>query len=291
MVEENNHSEISAYCCRNCGTVFYDDVGSTCVFCNNTFLERKEVSLESEKTYIIPFEKSIKDAIISYKKKILWNPFVPLYFKKRKTIDKMKKVYIPSYILNVNVTGNPVFLAMDKNNAVHDHKQMAENKKYKVLFSTNFDYIGLVVSKFSKISSLFEAVCKDGSNHLVEYNSEVSNDAVIIFEDLTSIDVSNQLRDKILMSCIRTIKKAIPHELKKVEQNNMIIKSTDVKKVLYPVYLLTVSYKEKNYYYLMNGENGRSFAETYYSKWCIFAFGLFVAILFFVLALLVAYYI
>lgn len=284
-------NNISAYCCRNCGTVFYNNDMTTCVFCNNVLIEKKDIILEKEKIYIVPFEKSMKNAISTYKKKVLFNPFVPFYFKSRKTIEKMKQVYIPSYFLDVNVTGSPLFLAMDKNNVVRDHKRVVEKKKYKVLFSTNFDYNKLVVSKFSKIALLFETVCSNGSDKLVEYDHELPKDIPIIYEDLTAMDVSNQLRDKILISCLKTIRKIIPHDLKKIEQNNMTIKSSDVKKVLFPVYLLNVFYKEKNYYFLMNGENGKAFAETYFSKWCIFAFTIFIFILIFVLALLIVYFI
>ena len=126
-MEESNYLEISAYCCRNCGTIFYNNNSEkTCVLCNNVLIEKKDITLEKEKTYIVPFEKSIEEAKKIYKKKVFWNPFVPFFFKKRKTREKMKKLYIPCYFLNVNVNGKPKFLAMDKSKVVQDKKKMIE---------------------------------------------------------------------------------------------------------------------------------------------------------------------
>ena len=290
-MEENNYSEIEGYCCRNCGTVFYNNNSeNNCVLCNNVLIEKKDLVLEKEKTYIISFEKSIDEAKKIYRRKVGFNPFVPFYFKRRKTIEKMKKLYIPCYFLDVNVTGSPLFLAMDKSPVVQDKKKMVESKKYELLFNTNFDYNDLVISKYSKIATLFETICKDGSNHITEFNLEIVSDIPIIYEDLSAEDVSNQLRDRILKSCLKTIRVNIPHELKKIEQNNMIIESKNVKKVLFPVYLLNIYYKDKNYYYLMNGDNGKAFAEISFGRLNIIIFGLFIFVIIFALALLIAYF-
>ena len=289
-----NAESFSFYRCKKCNTLFQCQKENTvkeCVFCHHdSFVEEDGKTLEE--SYIIPFVKSEKDAIENYKKAVFWNPFVPFSFKKKSIVSKIKRVYLPCYFLDVHVDGNISFYAGDKSSVKKDGKKVEETKRYEVLFRTNFDYDPFFISTYSKIpEELFELVCEEKNPNLQEYQKSLLEDSYVIQSDIDNEQVTKLLREKIQNHCLHTIKKGINHQLKKVQQNGLNIHSNDIKKVLCPVYLLTVSYQGKNYYYLMNGENGRDYAQICFGKIEIFLFSLILAVFIFILSYFIVMYV
>ena len=93
---DNNVDELKdVYRCKACDTVFSfygDNVedNQLCAFCNKESVDFDKI-VDNNQPYIVPYVKSLDDAISSYRKKVFWNPFIPIYFKK-KTIIKLNRI-------------------------------------------------------------------------------------------------------------------------------------------------------------------------------------------------------
>ncbi len=288
----NSESTISVFRCEKCGTVFQNKGGEKkCLLCNHDSLVEEQITVSDERLYIIPFIKSQKEAIFNYKKAVFWNPFVPMFFKKKSTIMNIKKIYLPSYFLEVHVDGNVSFFAGDKSKVKKNGEKVFETKRYDVLLSTNFDYFPFFVSTYSKLpEELFELVCEVKNPILQEYDDSLIKDVSVVQSDIENVDVAAMIREKVNKHCLSTIRKGIKHQLKKVQQNDLQIHSNSIKKVLCPVYLLTISYRGHDYYYLMNGENGRDYAQICFGKIEIAIFSLFLVIIISLISYLIVMY-
>lgn len=274
---------VSSYRCGKCNAFFSLDSSekaSNCIFCGNPNLSSENLTLEQD-YYIVPFIKTRETAIKNYKRIVMCNPFIPLCFKKKSIIQSMKKVYIPGYLLDVHAAGKILFYAVDEGKG-----KEKEQQKFEVLFDTNFDYSKVLVNQSSLISlSLFEMIFSEKNPSMRDYDSDLLKDIYVVQPDLSAEDISNQLRERIMKKCVKTVKNNVHHQLKKLQQNDIAVSSNDVRKVLFPVYFLSVSYKDKNYYYLMNGANGKNYLEPCYGKLEI----AFVSIIIFVFVFLISY--
>ena len=115
------------YDCPKCNSSFCSlniDNISKCVICGDTNIEKKELFLSDNLLYV-PFLKNRDEVIKLYKKKVLFNPLIPIAFKKKSTISSIQKIYLPGLLTNMIQSGNVEFLGGEK-------REFKENKKKKV---------------------------------------------------------------------------------------------------------------------------------------------------------------
>lgn len=262
LVSDADVINLLSFVCANCNTkVFSKNKLELCPVCHGHLTEASDKSID-DYSHFIPFKINIDEAIRVYKKKVMFNPLIPFLFKSKRTIENIISAYVPGYLVGINVNGDVSFLAGDKVKST-DGKNFT-TKKFNVKGYNNFDYRNILVSLWSKLDI---AKFKDAFNYdyqqLEELNLENINE-VIIDSDLNVEEVMNDLNTKVVNKSLSVIKKNIPHELKKITNNELKTNVIEYKKILIPVYYLNIRYKGKDYQYIMNGSCGKlSFSLTY----------------------------
>ncbi len=279
--------------CRDCNASFISLGSKTieyCCVCHSNNIETKNDVYE-KKPYIVPFRKTLEDAKNDYQKKVLFHPLVPFVFKSKATIEAIQKVYLPVIVVDANLQGTVDFLAGDKTKIMKEKVAFIETKKYSVLADVNLNYHHIILNMTSKLQDrLFHTICDYQFDQLLEYNPNALGDSAILVDDKDLNAVADLGRQRIMKHAMAVIKSNINHELKKVNNNGALLNFANSKEVLVPVYLLTVHYKDKDYIYLMNGENGAVSLELVFGKIEIILFSLLMFGLIFLIAFLIAYF-
>ena len=215
---------------------------------------------------IIPFVKTMNDAVSDYKKKCKYNFLIPSFFKKKDTISKIEKYYVPFKKLDIKVKGNITYSYED-------------NKNHRIIKEINIDYNNLLFSKSKLIDNYFKNLYPYSNNYVDHNYSELS-----LVEDLNiNIDkIKKRVIDRSRNSSLKSI-----DEDKVIETNNNLITEIIEKDVYLPIYYLEILYKNKNYYYIMNGESGKSYIELPFSKIRLFILFIIVVLIIFGLSLLI----
>jgi len=254
LVDNDSAVSVTHYNCANCGINVIGKEGLlNCPFCHGNLLPNNDTS-NNDYMGVIPFNITIDEAISTYKNRILFNPIVPLIFKKNETVKAISKIYIPAYLVDVNVNGEVKFLAGKKTVMTRDKEKYTELKKYSIKNYNNFDYRNILISLCSKIDDhLFRSVCVYDCQNLEEINF---NDT-FVDSDIEVDKLVNDIKEKTINKSLSTIKNSILYELKKLIENNLQVNIINSKKIYIPVYFLNVKYKDKNYQYIMNGQNGK----------------------------------
>jgi len=258
-VTEINSTDFKKSKCQVCGSInIGKEKPDTCIFCGSSNLTFVEDILKIRDLNIIPFQKTREDAVKDYKKKVFFNPIVPFCFKSKKTISNLRKVYLASNLYSVKLAGPVKFVAVD-NEKAPNQKGKVEKKKYEVFFTANFDYRNLFSNNFSKIDDrLFREIVDYDGNGLRPYENGDLADSFLLLGDLNRDEAVNKIQNATMKNALSLMRDNVKHELKKVDSNNLGFSLTEEKNLLVPVYLLNVTYKGKNYVYLMNGVNGKS---------------------------------
>ena len=277
-MEENN--VITKYHCGDCGIDFNGNNIEECIYCyGKNIISSEDVD---KNINIIPFTKNIEDAIKDYKKKVMFNPLVPLIFKNKNTINSIKKIYIQVFLYNVKVAGNVEFIGGEKSKSNVD--------KYDVINSVNFDYNNVLLNVSTKIN-------EDTLNYIGDYNFNNIKDTkyseesdLFLKADIQVSDIAEKSRQSISKHSIGIVRESINHSLKKLRNDNTVINFNNTKELYIPIYLLNVKYKDNNYQYIMNGENGKSKINIVYGRLNIILFSILVFVFVFLISYLIAYF-
>lgn len=270
--------------CEDCGNKIITQTRLTnCIICNSNHLCEEEYTGELDSLLVLPFSKTVEDAKKTYKKKVMFNPVIPFLFKKKNVINTIKKVYVKNTSFDLKISGETTFLAVDNHNVNNNQK------KYKVVLNSNFDYNDVLVNNISKVNDdLFERVGNYNFNNLVNYESSFLNNGVYVLE--RDIELEEKARNNALKCSLNVIKDNVKHDKKKLDKNDMGIIINSKKEVLVPIYLLKINYENKDYFYLMNGVTGEDVIETTIGKLEVVLFSLVVFLIIFVIAFLIAYF-
>ncbi len=103
-----NPEDLRVYQCSMCGAEIVTDkttVATTCAFCQNPVVLTEQLDTKFKPKYIIPFQVEQGRVEEIYRKYVSSRPLVPGALKSDATIEKIKAIYIPFWMYNMNMQG------------------------------------------------------------------------------------------------------------------------------------------------------------------------------------------
>ena len=289
-VEEDSIVSAFEYRCNHCGSIFYSFTRqniNSCIICCEEGISPGTFN-DIKNSYIIPFNKPIKDFIWEYRKKIILNPLVPIKFKRRKTMWSVKEVYLPCFLSNVNQTGTLNFIGAEQGK---NSDNVMETKRYDVLENIHFDYKDVLLNTSSKIDDrVFHTVCDYEFSDLKNIDFSDKTQFFYLVSDMNAASISEKSRERISKQTIAIARQNIPHSLKKIKEDQSIISFSNTKEVFVPVYLLNIKYKNNIYQCIMNSQSGKTYFNVPIGLIETISFALFIFGFVFLISYLIAYF-
>lgn len=287
-VNSTDVDKLAYYSCRSCGAKFavslYAPIG-VCAFCGlGQIVKENEIDLSNQ--YILPFVCSMNNAKKDYKKKVMFNPLIPIVFKKKRTIKKIKKLYIPCMIYDIDVRGPISFTAADSvRNAPNVPKQV-----YECGFSTNFNFENIVNCSYSQIGDeMFSTISQYNCSSMKEFDSSFLSDSMLIYPNEDKNQNLEKINNRINKYCTSLARDSVNHELKKVKENKLVFNIKTSREVFVPVYFLNVKYRGRHYTFIKNGQNAKSAMDTVTEKKYLIIYAIIVFIISFIILLLLSF--
>ena len=280
LEDENSGNVLKCYSCHNCNTKYLttssDDI---CIFCGEKDLSEEEIP-GMINTYYLPFTNTIDDAKKNYKKLIRFKILVPFSFRRKRNLDKMKKVYVPIVIRNSKIYGQRYFYGAENING----GKKDDSRKYEICQSINLNFSNIFKSCFSKIDEEDFPIIKDYNYSMSSmYNNNVITDSNCIIGDIDGSVLDEKITN-ILQKC------AVSMARKKLKQSNTALQTTTEQRLLLPIYMLNIRHKNKDYTYIMNAQNGKSSMKLDISILNVVIFSILSFALIFAIAYLIAKY-
>ncbi|MBQ3307180.1 MAG: hypothetical protein IJG68_03185 [Bacilli bacterium] len=267
------------YHCNICNTEFSVPSNMnfvSCVFCQSKNVQKLD-HIDYDDYYCLPYIDTLNDAKKDYRSKIRFNPFLPLIFRKKKTINGIKKLYLPCMLYSVEVNGTVSFFGLDEIRNV----KMIPKQTFESEFSVNILYDNVLVCGFKEVNeAMLSTVNKFNYSVLEHFDSKKNKDIYLIPMNEDAEKEKEELLEQIMKNTISIVRENVPHQKKKIKDNQLKIEIKEQKKVMVPVYFLRIKYREKDYYYLMNGHTGNSIIDLVSSKISTIVFS---AIVFFII--------
>lgn len=144
-----------------------------------------------------------------------------------------------------------MFYAVENNNS---------NNKYEIANKSKFEYNDVVLNATSKVDDiLFKEINDYTLSEVIDINNDNLDESIYLVNDVSFEDISTITKDNVSKYSLKMIKNSINHDKKKLKDNNTNITFNNNRKILVPIYLLKIKYKDKDYSYIMNGQTGSSY--------------------------------
>ena len=247
---------------------------------------------DKQKVLYVPFNISLDQAKMSIDKKWKFFSPIPLFRQKKEILENAKNVFLPAYICNVSFAGDLDIKAV---NVLREWKE--KENLYWEIDKANIKY---------KCASEYEKTLFLGTNSITEnyfrmlepFNLDLvkEEDSEAIIDDKLNNDISedecfNKVKEKIINDVFFKIKQENDFDKYKLDNENLTITNITYQKVLLPIWVFKINYKNKTYCLAINGQTGKLVGNFPRSRLKI---AIFVSIIFFIIfsiTYLIAYYI
>lgn len=275
--QDGECDNLRSYVCKSCGGEIIGDentAATSCPYCGNPIVMKGQFSGALRPDYVIPFKRSKEQAKEALKKHFEGKRLLPKVFKDENHIDEIKGIYVPFWLFDADANANIQYKATKL--------RSWSDSKY-IYTETSF----YSIHRGGKIG--FEHIPVDGSSKMADDLMESLepfnfSDAV----DFQTAYLAGYLADKYDVTAEQSIERANERVKKSTEQSfaatvkgyssvvtessNIRLSNGSIKYALYPVWVLTTSWKGKTYLFAMNGQTGKFIGDlpldkAAYRKW------------------------
>ncbi len=252
--------DLVQYRCSHCGAEIITDratAATICVYCSNPIIMTEQVIGDFSPEYVVPFKidkSKVMDSFKAFSKK----PLTPKDFDCEKVVDKIQGVYIPFWLYSGTLTGSIRADGITKSSYTRGDYRITESRHHDVFRDGFLSFEKVPVDASNKTDDAamdsiepynFEEMVPFNVGYLAGYLAErydVDKDTCLKRADERIVNTG---KDELLKTCqYDDIElKSYNHEL-------------DIQKAEYalmPTWLLYTKYKDKDYFFAMNGQTGK----------------------------------
>ena len=207
--------------------------------------------------YYVPFNTSKKDVVYEFKKscKAL---FTPNFFNRKSITDKIKGVYIPIYLLDYETHGELIVDCKKKSNFRSGNYNYLKEDKYELKRKATVIFENIPVSgvKLIENDKLVSIMPYDYSKLKLLEDSEYKIEKENVTKERLNNDALKVVKDNFISYITDGMKEYEDISIKNDSINISVIK---ISRILVPVWILDFEYKHEKYFFIMNGENKKSY--------------------------------
>ncbi len=251
------------YMCNSCsGEVITDETtgATSCPYCGSPVVMKGHFEGELRPDLVIPFKLNKEEAKKAFKKHMTGKKFVVKAFKDDNKISEVKGIYVPYWLFSCKANGDARFKAervtrrwSDANN---NYTEISEFDCYR---SGNMMFANVPVDGSKKMpDDLMESLEPFNVNDAVPFNAGYLSGYLADKYDVSSDESMPRANDRIRQSLIDELEKTVRgYTSVKTVSSGMRVADGNCKYALYPVWLLTIKHKNKDYTFAMNGQTGK----------------------------------
>ena len=259
--KKDDYDGYISYKCESCGAEIIADeqtAATFCVYCGNTAILKSKLSGSFTPDKMLLFKTEKQDAINAFKGLRKGRPLMPKDFNSEKNIEKIRGIYIPFWLYDINVSGDIDMIGEIVSHWSVGDTHYTKTDKYKVVRGGSMIYNNIPVDGSSRFDNdIMNTIEPFEFKQLIEYNhaylsgfyaEKYDEEGESIFKE-ASIRAVNSTREKLKASATRYSSKVITKE-------TLVTKELKKQYVMLPVWMVNVKYNNKMYIFAMNGQTG-----------------------------------
>lgn len=296
-VEEIPHDEFDKYIsyhCESCGAEIIADEETSatfCVYCGNTAILKSKLSGSFRPSRIIPFKTEKNQAIEAFKKLSHSRPLMPKDFNNTNNIDKIRGIYIPFWLYDINVQGNLNVLGKKVDTWTTGNTRYTRTSEYEVIRGGSMDFASVPIDGSTRFdNAIMNTLEPFDYKEMVPYNHEYLSGFYAEKYDTEGATIFKEVSERALNSAKQLLLSEISGYTSTTLKTNSL-KATETRKeyALLPVWMVNVKYKDKMYTFAMNGQTGEFIGNIPLDKTKTIVFTIVIFIIALIITILVNY--
>lgn len=284
---EQNDSEtenMSVFVCNSCGGEIIGDSttgASSCPYCGSPVVMKERFQGDLKPDYIIPFKLDKEAAKAKYQEHIKGKFLLPKLFKDENHIDEIKGIYVPFWLFDSEIEANATFEGENTRHWSDTKFNYTETQYYEVYRAGRMKFRAIPIDGSSKMDDdLMESIEPFDVSEAVPFKTAYLSGYFADRYDVNEKESQPRANDRIVRSAMTLLKDAAQEGygvIKDIDQSvidltagilfdskapsdapvSVDIAEGRVKYALYPVWMLTTTYKNEKYTFAMNGQTGK----------------------------------
>ena len=250
------------YVCQACGGEVVADqttAATTCPFCGNAVVMKGQVYGDLKPEGIIPFKLDKKAAKEGLQEHLKGKKLLPKVFTSQNHIDEIKGVYVPFWVYDAEVAADITYNATKIRRWSDNDNDYKETSHYFVRRSGTIGFNNVPVECSTKADdALMESIEPFDSSQEVPFDTAYLSGYMADRYDIESEKCVERANQRIEESTKREFEEdVIGYDSKNVQEAKINLNHPKSRYVLYPVWLLNTTWKDKQYTFAMNGQTGK----------------------------------
>ena len=259
---EEETQGLRTYVCRTCAGEIVTDAttGAThCPYCGNPVVMKGQFEGDLKPDLVIPFKLDKKAAMEALKKHYKGKRLMPKAFKDENRIQQIKGVYVPFWLFEADADAHIRYKATRVRCWSDSNYDYTETRHYSVIRGGKLGFNWVPVDGSSKMADdLMESIEPFDISDAVDFQTAYLSGYLADRYDVTaeqSVDRANtrvrNTTEAAFNSTVSGYTTCVP------VSTNIHLQNGKAKYALYPVWLLSTTWKDKSYTFAMNGQTGR----------------------------------
>lgn len=291
--KENSKINYIEYNCKNCGAKIIADEQTSatfCIYCGNTAILKEKLSGKFAPDMIIPFKKEKKLVIETFKRLNKGRPLMPNFFNDEKNIEKIRGVYIPFWLFDVDIGGELDALSTTSKTWTSGDTVYTKKNTYKIEREGTMMFKKVPVDGSTRFDDdIMNTIEPFNYEELEEYNHAYLSGFLAEKYDVIEDESFKIASERSLNTARQTFKNDMNMNIKTIVKDTLSAKKKLAKYTLLPVWMINIKYNNKFYTFAMNGQTGELVGNIPVDRKKAFKYGILIFIITFVIVILISY--
>lgn len=260
--QEGEADGLRSYACKSCGGEIVGDentAATACPFCGNPVVMMGQFSGNLKPDLVIPFKLDKKAAKEKLMKHLSGKRLLPKVFRDQNHIDEIKGVYVPFWLFDTDVSASVRYRATKVRNWSDANFNYTETQHFSVQRGGTISFCGVPVDGSTKMpDDLMESIepfnLNDAVNFQTAYLAGYLADKYDVDENQSTARANERVKTSTEQAFASTV---TGYTSTKPENSSVSFYGGKAKYALYPVWLLTTTWKNNKYIFAMNGQTGK----------------------------------
>lgn len=267
--EINNNTRV--YKCPRCGAEVVADKSTAatfCYYCHGPVILTDKLSGDFKPSKVIPFKidkRKAEEILLNWSKK-KW--FIPKEFTSAKQLEKITGIYIPYWLFDCDVDGSMMAIGKKIMTWRQGDYEYTKTDTYEVYREAKLKFDNVPHNASSKADDkVMTAIEPFDYNEIKDFSMAYLPGFLADKYDRTKEDVLPSIKSTINNSVNNILRNSINgYSIVSERSFNSKYSNAKFKYALFPVWMLTYQFNNKNYIFAINGQSGEVYGALPVSK-------------------------
>ena len=260
--QEGETDGLRTYVCPSCGGSIIGDesmAATACPYCGNSVIIAEQFSGMLRPDYVIPFKFDRDAAIAALKGHYKGKRLLPKVFSNENHLREIKGLYVPVWLYDTDADANMRYRATKIHTWSDSNYIYTRTSYYSLLRAGAIGFDNIPVDGSVKMDdTMMESIEPFDFSEAVDFRTAYLAGFFADKYDVTSEESEMRANDRVRKSTLDAFERTVSgYTGVTPEACTIALHGGKVKYALYPVWMLTTKWQDRNYTFIMNGQTGK----------------------------------